>query len=142
MMKEEFERIAGYEVDRETYEKVIEPLYYAAPDAWTKERFVRSLNRKEFEKKPEPRKPHLLRMRVRNRLGDWSTPNGCWVYIEWVDLIDVDIRTKKYIVRPIDEETAKELYHSGRSLDTSGWYDVDYTDCLDEHKKPVVLTWD
>ena len=47
MMWSEFERIAGYEVSYEDYTNVIEPMYMATN--LTKEQFVRTLNRKEFD---------------------------------------------------------------------------------------------
>lgn len=46
-MHAEFERLAGYKVDLETYNCVIEPMYMATN--LTKEDFIKCLNRKAFE---------------------------------------------------------------------------------------------
>lgn len=45
-MKYEFEKIAGYEVDFNTYNNVIEPMYMAS--SLSKEDFVKALNKKAF----------------------------------------------------------------------------------------------
>lgn len=49
MMKEEFERLAGYEVSFEDYNKVIEPMYMATN--LDKVEFVNVIDRKRFEVK-------------------------------------------------------------------------------------------
>lgn len=46
MMKQEFEKIAGYEVSIEDYAKIIEPMYMATE--LSKEEFVKTLNKKQF----------------------------------------------------------------------------------------------
>lgn len=46
MMKEEFERLAGYEVSFEDYNKVIEPMYMATN--LSKEEFVKVIDKKRF----------------------------------------------------------------------------------------------
>lgn len=48
MMWKEFEEIAGYEVDYDTYSKVIEPMYMALPEGISKQQFVKMLNKKAF----------------------------------------------------------------------------------------------
>jgi hypothetical protein len=48
-------------------------------------------------------------MRVRNRLGSPITPNGCYTYIEWVELVDVDIRTGKCIVKALEDEDLRKI---------------------------------
>ena len=48
MMWKEFEEIAGYQVDCETYTKVIEPMYTALPDTISKQDFVKMLDKKAF----------------------------------------------------------------------------------------------
>lgn len=47
MMKEEFERLAGYEVTFEDYSKVIEPMYMATE--LSKQEFVKCIDRKRFD---------------------------------------------------------------------------------------------
>lgn len=138
MMKHEFEEIAGYEVSDDTYNKVIEPMYMAT--YMSKYDFVKLINRKAVELKKEY-KPTIKKMRVRNRSGLWMTPNHCYCYIQYVDMVGVDIKSGKIIVKELDEKTLAEIYKSGHSLDLSYDYDFDYMSCVDTHKKPIQLTW-
>ena len=46
MMKDEFERIAGYEVSTSDYIQIIEPMYLAS--SLSKEEFVKTINKKRF----------------------------------------------------------------------------------------------
>ena len=48
MMYDEFMRLAGYEVTRETYDTIIEPMYMAMPDNIGKTQFIAMLDRKAF----------------------------------------------------------------------------------------------
>lgn len=48
MMREEFERLAGYEVRWEDYTNIIEPMYMACPEWVTKEQFVKMIDKKRF----------------------------------------------------------------------------------------------
>ncbi len=48
MMKQEFEKIAGYEVSYETYSTIIEPMYNALPENVDKFQFVKMLDKKAF----------------------------------------------------------------------------------------------
>lgn len=50
MMKHEFERLAGYEVSAEDYNKIIEPMYMATD--LSKEEFVNVIDKKRFALKP------------------------------------------------------------------------------------------
>ena len=50
MMKEEFEKIAGYEVSWEDYYEIIEPMYTAV--SLNKADFVKTLDKKRFALKP------------------------------------------------------------------------------------------
>jgi len=50
MMKEEFEKIAGYEVSFKDYNDIIEPMYMATN--LTKDEFVKTINKKRFAIKP------------------------------------------------------------------------------------------
>lgn len=137
MLKNEFEKIAGYKVSNENYYNVIEPMYHATN--LDKYDFVKTINRKMFEEK-ETRKPCIKKMLVRNRLGNTKTPNGCYYLIEYVDMINVDIATGKIVVAPLDDESLIEIarfhdLHLGYS------YDFDYTRCVDTHKNPISLTY-
>lgn len=53
MMKHEFERLAGYEVSAEDYNKIIEPMYMATD--LSKEDFVKVIDKKRFALKPLPK---------------------------------------------------------------------------------------
>ena len=48
MMQYEFERIAGYHVTTEDYDKIIEPMYMAIPESISKQDFIKMLDRKRF----------------------------------------------------------------------------------------------
>lgn len=48
MLKEEFEKIAGYEVSYDTYKNIIEPMYNAIPENITKYEFVKMFDKKAF----------------------------------------------------------------------------------------------
>ena len=141
MMQQEFEAIAKIRVTAEDYNTIIEPMYLAT--GLSKADFVKTLNLKFFASRvPKPEK-NIKKMHVRSRDGSGRTPNGCWYYIEYVELVDVSIRTGKYIVRPLDDEDLQKIYRSGHSLDLSGDFDMDYTQCIDSKtKKPVTLRWD
>lgn len=51
MMKHEFEALAGYEVSREDYDKIIEPMYMAV--GLSKAEFVKCIDKKRFALKTE-----------------------------------------------------------------------------------------
>ena len=137
MMWKEFEELAGYAVSFETYNNVIEPMYMATE--LSKQDFVKIINRKAVELKTE-RKPIYKKMKVRDMMGCDMTPNGCYYHIEWVDLVDVDIKTGKFVVRPLTDEEFRKLQKDGVMLDASSSYDFDYTRCIDKaSKKPVEL---
>lgn len=139
MMKVEFERLAGIEVTNETYETIIEPMYMATN--LSKADFIKTLNLKQLAKKKE-HNPILKRMGVRDKSWSKVTPNGCYYWIEWVELVKVDIKTGKFTVKPITDEQAMELAERGISLNTAYDVDMDYTLCIDSKtKKPVELEW-
>lgn len=87
MTKQEFEKIAGYDVTFEDYTKIIEPMYMAT--TLNKQDFVKTLNKKTFAKKREPN---------RVTVGVMVMPNGTWMTYEG-DLINVNIRTGKAKVK-------------------------------------------
>ena len=139
MMHKEFEEIAGCEVSYEDYTNIIEPMYMATN--MSKYEFVKTLNLKFFkDRMPKPEK-NIKRMLVRNRMGESKTPNGCYYYIEFVELVEVVIKTGKYVIKPLEDEDFNKLREAGRDLDYGYEYDMDYTDCVDTKKKPIELTW-
>lgn len=48
-------------------------------------------------------------MVVRDRSGYRKTPNGCYYHIEYVELVDIDIKTGKYIIKPLEEKDFEQL---------------------------------
>ena len=138
-MHKEFEEISGCEVSYEDYTNIIEPMYMATN--MSKYEFVKTLNLKFFkDRMPKPEK-NIKRMLVRNRMGESKTPNGCYYYIEFVELVEVVIKTGKYVIKPLEDEDFNKLREAGRDLDYGYEYDMDYTDCVDTKKKPIELTW-
>ena len=101
MMKSEFENLAGREVTNEQY-RAIETLYMSSN--LEKAEFVKSI-RTMLKSIPQPeRKKDIKRMVVRDRSGYRKTPNGCYYHIEYVELVDIDIKTGKYIIKPLEEK--------------------------------------
>ena len=96
------------------------------------------MNRKALEYKPV-RKPNIKKMLIRDNAGFCKTPNGCYYHIEYVDMVDVQISTGKFVVAPLAEEVLNDIYMSGHSLDLAYDYDFDYKDCIDTKKKPIEL---
>ncbi|MCM1119336.1 MAG: hypothetical protein NC543_08250 [bacterium] len=136
MMKQEFERLAKIEVTEETYTKVIEPMYSATD--LSKMDFIKLLNLKALQA-PKVVEKTIKKMAVRDRSGFRKTPNGCYYHIEYVELVDVDIRTGKFIVKPLEDEDFRKLIEEGHDLNLSTDFDFDYIQCLDTKKKPVTL---
>lgn len=136
MMKQEFEQLAKIKVTDETYTKVIEPMYSATD--LSKQDFIKLLNLKAFAVQ-ETKEKNIKKMLVRDRSGYTKTPNGCYYHIEYVELVDVDIRTGKFIVKPLEDRDFQELREKGHDLNLGYDYDFDYTQCLDTKKKPVTL---
>lgn len=138
MMKQEFERLAKIEVTEETYTRVIEPMYLATD--LSKTDFIKLLNLKALQA-PKVVEKTIKKMAVRDRSGFMKTPNGCYYHIEYVELVDVDIRTGKFIVKPLEDEDFQKLREEGHDLNL-GYdydYDFDYTQCIDTKKKPITL---
>ena len=139
MMHKEFEEIAVIEVTAEDYNNIIEPMYNATN--LSKQEFVKTLNLKFFKDRiPKPEK-NIKRMLVRNKVGERMTPNGCYYYIEFVELVDVIIKTGQYVIKPLDDEDFAKLRKEGRDLDYGYDYDFDYTRCVNTNKKPIELSF-
>ena len=128
MMKSEFENLAGRAVTDEQY-RAIEILY------------MKSM-RPMLKNIPQPeKKKDIKRMVVRDHSGFRKTPNGCYYHIEYVELVDIDIKTGKYIIKPLEEKDFEQLAKDGHNLDLDTWFDFDYEDCIDEKKKPIELKY-
>ena len=136
MMYSEFQELAGYEVEYKTYKEVIEPMYNAV--TLNKQDFIKTLNRAALEKKKEKEKI-IKKMLVRNRMWERKTPNGCYYYIQYVELVRVDLATGKLIIKPLEEEDLRKIQRAGNDLNYSYDYDFDYTACADMKKKPIKL---
>jgi hypothetical protein len=135
-MKSEFESLAGRTVTEEQY-KAIETLYMSSN--LEKAEFVKSM-RPMLKSIPQPeKKKNTKRMAVRDRSGYRMTPNGCYYHIEYVELVDIDIKTGKYIIKPLEEKDFEQLAKDGKNLDLDGWFDFDYENCIDEKGKPIEL---
>ena len=94
MMKSEFENLAGRAVTDEQY-RAIEILYMSSN--LEKAEFVKSM-RPMLKNIPQPeKKKDIKRMVVRDRSGFRKTPNGCYYHIEYVELVDIDIKTEFYV---------------------------------------------
>lgn len=138
MMKQEFEKIAGYEVTDADYNNIIEPMYMATN--LSKEDFVKTINKKAFAGKVEHKK-NIKKMLVRNRIGESKTPNNCYYYIQYVELVNVDIETGKFVIRELGDDDYRRLAAEGNDLNLAYDYDMDYIRCMDTKKKPISLFW-
>lgn len=128
MMKDEFEKLAGREVTEEQY-KAIETLYISTN--MNKQDFVKSI-KPVLKAIPQPeRKKDIKRMCVRDRSGYRKTPNGCYYHIVYVELVDIDIRTGKYVVDTLEEKDFERLQNEGHDLNYSSGFDFDYENCID-----------
>ncbi len=138
MMKSEFESLAGRKVTDEQY-KAIEALYMSSN--LEKAEFVKSI-RTMLKSIPQPeKKKNIKRMAVRDLGGYRMTPNGCYYHIEYVELVDIDIKTGKYIIKSLKEKDFEQLAKAGKNLDLDTWFDFDYEDCIDEKGKPIELNY-
>lgn len=138
MMKSEFENLAGRAVTDEQY-RAIEILYMSSN--LEKAEFVKSM-RPMLKNIPQPeKKKDIKRMVVRDHSGFRKTPNGCYYHIEYVELVDIDIKTGKYIIKPLEEKDFEQLAKDGHNLDLDTWFDFDYENCIDEKRKPIELKY-
>ena len=136
MMKHEFEAIAKREVTDEQFE-AIEKLYMSS--TLNKQDFVKSI-RPMLKTIPEPEKEkNIKKMCVRDRSGYMKTPNGCWYHIEYVELVDVDIKTGKFIVKALEDRDFEKLSREGNDLNSSTSFDFDYTRCIDTQHREIEL---
>lgn len=116
MMKSEFENLAGRAVTNEQY-RAIETLYMSSN--LEKAEFVKSI-RTMLKSIPQPeRKKDIKRMVVRDKSGYRKTPNGCYYHIKYVELVDIDIKTGKYII-----EAARRKANHISKQDKISWYNA------------------
>mgnify|MGYP001851623277 CR=1 FL=1 len=134
MLKTEFEKMVGRTISDTQY-KAIELLYMASD--MDKFDFAKSM-KKVVLSIPENKKKDIKRMCVRVS-GYRKTPNQCWFYIKYVELVDIDIKTGKYIVKDLESEDINKLRDDGIDLHLSGSYDMDYTECLDIKHKAIII---
>ena len=140
-MHNEFIEMSGLNVSYKDYTEIVEPMYMAVENM-SKQDFIKFITPSvKALIKEYPKVKTIKKMLVRYRSGYRKTPNGCWYHIEYVELVDVDIRTGKYIVAPLEDEDFEKLRGEGRDLDHSTGYDFDYTDCIDKKRKPIELQW-
>lgn len=138
MMKHEFEELAKRKITDGQFE-AIEKLYMSS--TLNKQDFVKSIG-SMLKSIPEPEKEkNIKKMCVRDRSGYRKTPNGCWYHIEYVEMVDVDIKTGKIIVAPLEEKDIERLVKDGFDLNLSTSFDFDYTQCINREKKEITLDY-
>lgn len=107
MMKHEFEELAKRTVTIEQYE-AIEALYMASD--LSKSEFVKSI-KGLLKSIPEQPSRTVLTMAQHNMYGGMTTPNGaCYMTIQ-VELINVDIKTGKKMVKVIPNTFEFKSYY-------------------------------
>ena len=107
---------------------------------WYTMLFVKSI-KQMLKSIPLPEKEkNIKKMCVRDRSGFRKTPNGCYYHIEYVELVDVDIKTGKYIVKELEEKDFERLSREGHDLNLNTSFDFDYTQCIDTKHKAIELT--
>ena len=57
------------------------------------------------------------------------------------ELVDIDIKTGKYIIKPLEDKDFEQLAKDGHDLNLNTWFDFDYEDCIDEKKRPIELNY-
>lgn len=139
MMQREFEALAGITVTAADYDNIIEPMYMAT--GLDKQNFIKTLNLKFFKNRVPKAPKNIKKMLVRDRSGYTKTPNGCYYHIQYVELVDVDIATGKFIIKALEDEDLEKLSSEGHDLNLGYSFDMDYTQCVDTKKKPITLVW-
>lgn len=136
MMKSEFEKLAGRSVTDEQY-RALEILYMASN--FDKSEFVKIMSPMLKNIPQMENVKSIKRMAVRDHSGFRKTPNGCYYHIEYVEFVDVDIKTGKYIIKPLEQKDVDQLLQDGCRLELSTEFDFDYEDCVDETGKPIEI---
>lgn len=139
MMQKEFEALAGITVTTADYDNIIEPMYMAT--GLSKQDFIKTLNLKLFKNRVPKAPKNIKKMLVRDRSGYTKTPNGCYYHIQYVEVVDTDIATGKFIIKALEEADYKALAAEGHDLNLGYDFDMDYIQCEDTKKKPIKLFW-
>ena len=128
MMQEEFETLVGYKVSSKFFDDVISPAYLASKldKRQFSRRISKILDREAIEEKPEP---NYIIIRVPDRSGYYTTPNGCWYYYRIAEVVDIDIASGKYVVKQPSEvrctsDTGDRQYE--KNIFASVYRDCDY----------------
>lgn len=108
MMKQEFEKIAGRTVTAEQFD-MINGLYMESD--LDKYEFVKSL-KGMLKTIPEKHESIKKVMAVRDNSGYYRTPNGCYLHLVDVEVMDVNIKTGKVEVKVVPNS-----YRLGYSAD-------------------------
>lgn len=136
MMKQEFEKMTGRNFTNEQY-NAIEILYMSTN--LNKADFVKSI-KPILKAIPQPeREKDIKRMRVRDRSGYRKTPNGCYYHIVYVELVDIDITTRKYVIDSLREKDFERLQNEGHDLNYSSGFDFDYENCIDLMGRAITI---
>lgn len=136
MMKHEFEALAKREVTDEQFE-AIEKLYMSS--TLDKQNFAKSI-RGMLKTIPELEKEkNIKKMCVRDRSGFRKTPNGCWFHIRYVELVDVDVKSGKFIIKALEDKDFEKLSNEGCDLYYSTDFDFDYMQCIDTQHREIKL---
>ncbi len=141
MMYSEFIKISGLNIDYKQYTEIVEPMYMAIGNM-NKQDFIKFITpsvKTLIKETVKPKEKTIKKMLVRDNSGRAKTPNGCWYHIEYVELVDVNIKTGKFIIAPLEEEDFDRLRNDGCNLDLSTSYDFDYTNCMNQKNKPIVI---
>ena len=108
MMKQEFEKIAGRTVTAEQFD-MINGLYMESD--LDKYEFVKSL-KWMLKAIPEKRERSKKVMAIMDNSGYYRTPNGCYLHLVDVEIMDINIKTGKIEVKVIPNS-----YRLGYSAD-------------------------
>lgn len=136
MLKSEFEKLVGRNVTDNLY-RAIESIYMESD--LTKQEFCRVFGPVVDAIRKPYRDKMIKCMKVRDRSGFEKTPNGCWFHVKYVELVDIDVSTGRYVVAPLSERDIQLLVNDGVDLNLSTWFDFDYTDCNDTDGQPISL---
>lgn len=104
MMKEEFERLAGYEVSFDDYQKIIEPMYIATD--LDKQEFVKCINKNRFAL---PTKKQLIDEMKKIAAHLFEI---CGRYTDYESMDELEKKAREF---------AKRFYHIDWDYDSKAW---------------------
>lgn len=111
MMREEFERLAGYEVSWKDYTEIIEPMYMALPEGISKQEFVKMIDKKRFALKPLDKIEKEMK-KIAKHLQETFTQ-----YTDWDAKEKLDELAKEYV-----ERIMAKGYHINEQMKWSCFY--------------------